>query len=60
MSKKKVYLAGHTGMVGSSICRLLRKSTDIEIVTRTRRELNLLDQSAVMSFFKSVRPDEVV
>lgn len=60
MSKKKVYLAGHTGMVGSSIFRLLRQSTDLEIVTTSRGELNLLDQSAVMSFFKSVRPDEVI
>lgn len=60
MSKKKVYLAGHTGMVGSSIFRLLRQYTDLEIVTRSREELNLLDQSAVMSFFKSVRPDEVI
>lgn len=57
---KKIFVAGHNGMVGSAICRLLVKSTDIKVVTRSRSELDLTDQAAVMQFFKSERPDEVI
>ena len=57
---KKVYVAGHKGMVGSAICRQLQEKPDVEIITRTRDELDLCDQPAVREFMKSEKPDEVI
>ena len=57
---KKVFVAGHRGMVGSAICRQLEKKSDTEIITRNRDELNLCDQLAVYEFMKSEKPDEVI
>ena len=57
---KKIFVAGHRGMVGSAICRLLQKQADIEIITRTRNELDLRDQRAVHEFMQSEKPDEVI
>ena len=57
---KKIFVAGHRGMVGSAICRQLQKKSDVEIITRTRDELDLRDQSAVHAFMKSEQPDEVI
>jgi len=56
---KKVYVAGHRGMVGSAIVRALSRRGDSEIVTRTHAELDLTDQKAVRAFFDSERPQEV-
>ena len=57
---KKIFVAGHRGMVGSAICRQLQKQADVERITRTRDELDLCDQSAVHEFMKSEKPDEVI
>ena len=57
---KKVFVAGHRGMVGSAICRQLQKQADVGIITRTRNELDLCDQSAVQQFIKLEKPDEVI
>ena len=57
---KKIFVAGHRGMVGSAICRQLQKQSDVEIIIRTRDDLDLSDQSAVHQFIKTVRPDEVI
>ena len=57
---KKIFVAGHRGMVGSAICRQLKKKSEVEIITRTREELDLCDQSAVHEFMKSEKPDEVI
>lgn len=57
---KKIFVAGHRGMVGSAICRQLQKKSEVEIITRTREELDLCDQSAVHEFMKSEKPDEVI
>lgn len=43
MMKKRVYIAGHRGMVGSAIYRQLAHRDDIELITRNREQLNLLD-----------------
>lgn len=56
---KRVFVAGHQGMVGSAIVRQLCTRDDVEIVTRTRGELDLLDQKAVNDFFASENIDEV-
>ena len=57
--KKRVFVAGHQGMVGSAIVRALEKAGDAEIITRTRSELDLLDQAAVFWFFNQHAVDEV-
>ncbi|MBA0170276.1 GDP-L-fucose synthase [Pectobacterium versatile] len=57
--KKRVYVAGHRGMVGSAIVRQLQTRNDIEVVVRTRDELDLLSQDAVKSFFAKEHIDEV-
>ena len=57
---KKIFVSGHNGMVGSAICRQLQQQPDVEIITRTRAELDLCDQAAVLDFMRSERPDEVI
>ena len=57
---KKIFVAGHNGMVGSAICRQLQKHSDVDLITQSRQELDLCDQSAVFEFMKSVKPDEVI
>lgn len=52
----KIYVAGHRGMVGSAIVRNLEKAGYRQIITRTSKELDLRDQSAVNDFFDSERP----
>mgnify|MGYP000069534919 FL=1 len=60
MSKvKRVFVAGHNGMVGSAIIRALKKRQGIEIVTRSSKELNLFDQAAVDQFFSQEKVDQV-
>lgn len=56
---KKVFVAGHRGMVGAAIVRNLEQRSDIEIVTRTRSELNLIEQKEVSDFFAEHNIDEV-
>ena len=56
----KIYVAGHTGMVGSAIVRELGRQGYGNIVTRTHAELDLTRQEAVEGFFREERPDVVV
>jgi len=56
---KRIFVAGHKGMVGSAIVRLLQRRDDVEIVTRSRSDLDLVDQHAVTSFFAAESIDEV-
>lgn len=55
----KIYVAGHRGMVGSAIVRELKRQGYTNIITRTHRELDLIDQRAVNEFFESERPEYV-
>ena len=55
---KKIFVAGHRGMVGSAICRQLQKQADVEIITRARDALDLCNQQAVPEFMNSEKPDE--
>ncbi len=59
MSIKRVFVAGHQGMVGSAIVRQLEKQEGIELVLRSRRELDLVNQQAVYDFFQSESIDQV-
>ncbi|EPB2248062.1 MULTISPECIES: GDP-L-fucose synthase [Citrobacter] len=59
MKKKRVYIAGHRGMVGSAIYRQLAQREDVELIIRNREQLNLLDTTAVNDFFTSENIDQV-
>jgi len=55
----KIYVAGHRGMVGSAIVRELNRQGYHNIVTRTHKELDLIDQQAVEAFFEAEKPEYV-
>ncbi|MEO0404856.1 MAG: GDP-L-fucose synthase, partial [Bacteroidota bacterium] len=58
-SSSKIFVAGHRGMVGSAIVRNLEAKGFNNIVVRTSKELNLMDQDAVNNFFQAEHPDFV-
>jgi len=58
-SNKKIYVAGHRGMVGSAIVRALKAKGYQNIVVRTSKELDLTNQQAVADFFTKEKPDYV-
>ncbi len=53
----KIYVAGHQGMVGSALVRRLEQAGYTNILTRTRAELELLDQTATHAFLAQEKPD---
>ena len=59
MPKLKVYVAGHEGMVGSAIVRMLKKNKNIRLITKNKKELNLINQEKVQNFFYKEKPDQV-
>jgi len=59
-NSKKIYLAGHNGMVGSAIFRKLTKSGYNNIVTKSLDDLDLRNQSEVSSFFEKEKPEVVI
>lgn len=59
LSGKRVWVAGHRGMVGSAIVRRLA-SEDCEVITAGRDELDLTDQRAVLGWMHNQRPEVVV
>jgi len=56
----KIYLAGHSGLVGSAIHRRLQDEGFANVITRTHAELDLKDQVAVRDFFEAERPEVVI
>ena len=56
----KIYLAGHTGLVGSAILRKLKKLGYANIITKELNELDLTRQLDVENFFKNEKPDYVI
>lgn len=57
---KKIYVAGHRGLVGSAIVRCLEKEGFSRIVTRTHEELDLTRQTETEAFFAREKPDYVI
>jgi len=58
MSRLKIFIAGHKGMVGSALVRLL-KDQEVELITKDKSELDLLNQQNVKDFFKNEKIDQV-
>lgn len=56
---QKIFVAGHNGMVGSAIVRQLQQLNSVEIITRSRKELDLTNQKAVLNFFQQEQIDQV-
>ena len=56
----KIYIAGHTGLVGSAILRLFNKEGFSNIIIKSSKELNLKDQAAVNDFFNFEKPELVI
>lgn len=56
----KIYIAGHRGMVGSAICRVLISKGYTNLIYKTSAELNLINQKDVANFFKMEQPEVVV
>jgi GDP-L-fucose synthase len=55
----RIYVAGHRGLVGNAIVRRLQADGATNLILRTHRELDLVDQAAVEAFFATERPDYV-
>ncbi len=58
--QKKIYVAGHRGMVGSAIVNQLNAAGFQNIVVRTHAELDLTNQAAVREFMQQQKPDQVI
>ena len=56
----KIFIAGHNGMLGSSILRILKEKKYKKIITINRNKLDLRDQNSVKNFFKIKKPDVVI
>jgi len=59
-SSDKIFVAGHNGLVGSAVVRLLKKKNFKNIITRDRKNLNLFDQKKVNLFLKNKKPKVVI
>ena len=58
--RTKIYIAGHKGMVGSAVWRALVTKGYTNLVGKTSKELNLLDQQSVLHFYKNEQPEVVI
>ena len=59
IDKTRLFIAGHRGMVGSALVRQLENEPNIELVLRSRDELDLTNQADVLDFFKAIKIDQV-
>ena len=58
--KSRIFIAGHKGMVGSSILRYFKKKCYNNLFYQNRRSLDLLDQNKTLKYLKKIRPDFVI
>jgi GDP-L-fucose synthase len=56
----KIFVAGHNGLVGSAICRELKKQGFENLILRSSKELDLTNQQAVNQFFQETKPTHVI
>ncbi len=56
----KLFISGHMGMVGCALVRRFERESDVTLVLRTRKELDLTDQAAVRAFYAAEKPDTVI
>ena len=56
----KLFISGHTGMVGGALVRRFQNEPGISLVLRSRKELDLTDQAAVNAFYAAEKPDAVI
>ena len=56
----KIFIAGHTGLVGNSVLRLLQRKKFKKIITEKRSKLNLLNENLVNRFFEKKKPDILI
>jgi len=56
----KLFIAGHNGMVGGALVRRFRPEPGVELLLRTRKELDLTSQAAVDAFYAATKPDVVI
>jgi GDP-L-fucose synthase len=59
MAKKRIFIAGHNGMVGSSLVRKISASDNHQIIVASKKELDLTNQKAVIDFFSQKKIDQV-
>ncbi|MGX5201531.1 GDP-L-fucose synthase family protein [Aliikangiella sp. IMCC44632] len=59
-SNKKIFVAGHNGMVGKAILRRLKNEPNLQVFTASRSELDLTQQSAVADYFNANQFDEII
>ena len=59
-SDARIYVAGHNGLVGSSIVRQLQSKNYKNIITRSHKELDLTDQRSVLQFYSEEKPEFVI
>ena len=57
--KSKIYVAGHNGLVGSAIIRILKRKGFKKVITQTRKNLDLTNQNKVFNFLKKNKPDMI-
>jgi GDP-L-fucose synthase len=60
VKRAKIFVAGHTGMVGSAVLKHLKSIGFENIITKTRKQLDLINQAKVNSFFCKERPELVI
>ena len=58
--KSKIFIAGHNGMVGSSLLRHFKKKGYKNLFFKTRKSLNLIDQKKTYSYINEIKPDFVI
>ena len=60
LNGKRIWVAGHRGMVGAGVVRALQALGNVEIITATRAQADLRSQDAVLKFMRAVKPQAVV